>query len=137
MNRFGRPVSPSPTSQQSFVLVASFGRSSVRLNVDSVSLLLQSCLGGVAKDFHVKFLSGWMFSFCLSCKDVGFMVYRLKSFACKSFAVFFFLWGNGGPNWVLEFSRWKEEQAAEWTYVRKKKTQTWYSSTQNAITCCF
>jgi hypothetical protein len=29
----------------------------------------------------------------VSCKDVGFMVYRLKSFICKSFSVFFHLWG--------------------------------------------
>lgn len=132
--RFDRLVSSSPASSQpAFILVASFGRSSIRLNEDSMSLLLQACLGGIAKDFHVKYLLGWMFSFQVSCKDVGLMVYHLKSFACKSFAVFFFLWGNGGPNWIVEFSRWKEEQVAEWTNVGKKKSKpdgppSWNSS---------
>jgi len=65
--RFGCLVSP-PSSQnaKSFHLVASFGRSTVRLNSDSVSLILQACLGGNAKDFRVIHLSGWMFKFCFA-----------------------------------------------------------------------
>lgn len=45
--RFKCQVSiPSSSSDPSFLLVVSFGRS-------SVSLLLQSCIGGAARDFHV------------------------------------------------------------------------------------
>lgn len=65
-DRFGCPVSPSdPRSPLIFRLVVSFGRSAVRLNVDSVSLILQACLGGIAKEFNVSHLSAWMFSFCV------------------------------------------------------------------------
>ena len=62
------------------------------LNEDLVGSILQACLGGVAKDFNVIHLSGWMFSFTVSYKDVGFMIYKLKSFTCKSFDAFFHLW---------------------------------------------
>lgn len=96
---FGRSVSPSEAPSPSiFHLVASFGRSAIHLNEDSVSLMLQSCLGGSAKAYIVFHLSGWTFGFSVSCKDIGFMVYKLKSFSCKSFSIFFHLWGDGGPN---------------------------------------
>jgi len=73
--RFGCSVSPTSDSPlPEFYLVTSFGRSTVRLNADSIGLLLQSCLGGVAKDFNVTHLSGWMFKFSVSCKNVGFMI---------------------------------------------------------------
>jgi len=107
----------SPLPALSFLLVASFGRSSVRLNKDSVSLLLQSCLWGSAKDFRVAHLSGWMFQFSVSCKNVGLLVYKLKSFSCKVFSIFFFLWGNGGPNWIKDYNAWCLEQDAKWTLV--------------------
>jgi len=77
--QFGCPVSPiSPHAPSSFHLVASFGRSTVRLNIDSVSsLILQACLGGNAKDYNITHLSGWMFQFLVSCKNVGFMIHNL------------------------------------------------------------
>lgn len=124
--RFGCPVSPPKASSPSaFHLVVSFGRSAIRLNEVSVAMILQSCLGGVAKNFNVFFLSGWMFSFCVSCKQVGFMVYNLKSFACKSFSVFFHLWGNGGPNWRKDYDLWLREQEAEWTVVGSKSKKSY------------
>lgn len=63
-----------------------------------------------------------MYRFTLSCKEVGFPIYKLKSFACKSFAVYFFLWGNGGPNWRKDLDLWHQEQEAEWTKVGNKKS---------------
>lgn len=45
-DRFGSSVSPILTSP-GFVMVVSFSRSSLRLNVDSISFVLQSCLGGL------------------------------------------------------------------------------------------
>lgn len=90
--RFGCLMSPPIAfSPSAFYLVVSFDRSAVCLNEDSVGLILQACLGGVGKDFNVIHLLGWMFSFSLSCKNVGFMIYKLKSFSCKSFATFFHL----------------------------------------------
>lgn len=119
--RFGCTVSPSEALSSSvFLLVASFGRSAIRLNEDSVSLILQSCLGGSAKDFNVLHLSGWMFCFSVSCKNIEFMVYNLKSFSCKSFSIFFHLWGGGGPNWRKDYALWCKEQEDEWTIVGSK-----------------
>lgn len=90
-HRFNYSVSPSPSSSvRPFVLIASFGCSTLCLNVDSVGLMLQASIGGVAKDFDVVHLSGWMFHFSVSCKEVGFMIYKLKTFICKHFAIFFF-----------------------------------------------
>lgn len=120
-HRFALSVSPtSPLPQSAFRLVANFGRSAIRINVDSVGLMLQVCLGGIAKDFSVSHLLGWMFSFYVSCKDIGFMIYKLHSFSCKSYALFFHLWSGGGPNWHKEFALWCDEQDAEWTTVGSK-----------------
>lgn len=102
---FGCSVSPNKAlSSPAFHLIVSFGRCALRLNEDSVGLILQACFGGIAKDYNVIHLSGWMFSFLVSCKNVGFMIYKLKSFSCKAFAIFFFLWSGGGPNWKREFA---------------------------------
>lgn len=126
--RFGCSVSPKPpVSPSAFHLVASFGRSAIRLNEDSMGLILQSCLGGIAKDFNVFHLSGWMFSFSVSCKNVGFMIKNLKHFASKSFAIFFFLWSDGGSNWRKDYALWCQEEDAKWTTVGSKKSyaDTW------------
>jgi hypothetical protein len=61
-----------------------------------------------------------MFSFSVSCKNVGIMVYKLKSFSCKSFTAFFHLWGNGGPDWKRDYALWLDEQAAKWTTAGAK-----------------
>jgi hypothetical protein len=61
-----------------------------------------------------------MFSFSVSCKNVGVMVYKLKSFSYKSFTAFFHLWGNGGPDWKRDYALWLDEQAAEWTTIGAK-----------------
>lgn len=58
-----------------------------------------------------------MFSFSVSCKDVGFMIHNIKSYSCKSFAIFFHLCSGGGPNLHREFSLWCAEQEAEWTSI--------------------
>lgn len=59
--RFKCSVSPcSLPSPKAFLLVASFGRSRIKLNVDSVGIILQACLGGDAKNFNI--LGGWFFN---------------------------------------------------------------------------
>jgi hypothetical protein len=51
-SRFSSSVSFFPSfSSSEFFLVVSFSRSALRLNEDSVGLLLQSCLGGFDSDF--------------------------------------------------------------------------------------
>ncbi|CAO2141198.1 unnamed protein product [Urochloa humidicola] len=65
-----------------------------------------------------------MFRFSVFSKNVGLMIYKLKSFACRSFAIFFSLWGNGGPNWQKEYRLWLLEQEAEWTHVTRNKKKS-------------
>jgi hypothetical protein len=109
----------SPLSRE-FFLVATFGCSSILLNEDFVSLILQLCIGGSAKDFNIRFLSNMSFHFSLFSKVVGFMIYHLKFYKCSKFAVFFDLWGNGGPNWLREHRLWLSEQEASWMHVSGK-----------------
>jgi hypothetical protein len=57
---------------QEFWLVASFGRASFRLDPDSASEALSTCLGGIAKDFQVIFLRDRTFRFSVCSRNVGF-----------------------------------------------------------------
>ena len=108
---FGTLVHHSPPSADgSFFLLVTFHRFLFRLTEDSVSLALQACLGGRAAGFHVKFLSTNHFRFSVSCKQVGFNVYRLRRVITSQFYVYFHLWSNGMPNWEREKRLWEEEQ---------------------------
>uniref|UniRef100_K3Z092 Uncharacterized protein n=1 Tax=Setaria italica TaxID=4555 RepID=K3Z092_SETIT len=113
--------------------VASYGRSAIRLNVESVSLILQSCLGGVAKDFNVQHLSGWMFQFSVTSKNVGFLVCRSGSFKCNLFGIFFALLGDGGANLQRQYDLWLSKQQASWTYVSRKSSGKLYAYAARAV----
>ncbi|TVT97149.1 hypothetical protein EJB05_57616, partial [Eragrostis curvula] len=118
--RFASTVSPL-SSSSGFLLVASFSRSAIRIDEHSVSLILQSCLGGTADDFKVSHLKDWCFSFIVSSKHVGFMIYHLRKVLDKSFDLHFTLWRNGGPDWVHELQRWEALQDEEWHHVCRSK----------------
>lgn len=116
-------VSPSSSSND-FFLVATFGHSAIRLNDQSVGLILQSCLGGKIEDFHVIHLSGMMYHFSVSSKNVGFLIYRLNSYECASSVVFFSLWGFGGPDcWKKNLDLWIHDQENELTVYRRKSSR--------------
>lgn len=122
LRQYGSPVSfdPSfPTSQ--FFLVISFGRCKLKLSENSTSLILQSVIGGVPENFRVLKLGERVFRFSVSSPAVGFHIYKLRSFECAHFKVFFNLWHGGGPNFRSEFRRWQAEEKAQWTVVGKKK----------------
>jgi hypothetical protein len=86
-----------------------------------VSLILQSCIGGVAFDFKVIWLKDWCFKFSVSCKNVDLMIYHLRKFSSKHFNIHFTLWRNGGPDWICELSQWEMLQEAEWHLVSRTK----------------
>jgi len=120
-HQFGSTVhfnSPSPSG--SFFLLATFRWFLFRLTEESVALTLQSCLGGCADKFHVKFLSTNHFRFSVASKHVGFLVYNLRRVISSSFDVYFHLWNNGTPHWEREKRTWEIEQEKEWTTVLSK-----------------
>jgi hypothetical protein len=86
-----------------------FGRAKFKLDCDSVSIALESCIGGLCDDLFVIQLGDRVFRFSVNSKAVGFMVYDLKCFSSDSFKCYFHLWGNGGPAWKREFVSWQRE----------------------------
>jgi hypothetical protein len=82
--------------------------------------MLQSCLGGIAEDFNVVFLRDRTYRFSVHSQQVGFYVHNLRHFKSSEFVVFFFLWGNGGPNFIHEFRQWETEEQRSWSVVKPK-----------------
>jgi hypothetical protein len=104
-----------------FFLLATFRRYLFQLNEVSVALALQSCLGGLALDYQVSFQSHNHFRFTVSCKLVGFEIYKLHRFIGRSFDVYFHLWSNGAPHWEREKRLWEEEEEKLWSMVLSKR----------------
>jgi hypothetical protein len=100
-----------------FLLLATFKRYLFQLNEFSVAVALQSCLGGSAAAFQVSCQSHNHYRFSVSCKDVGFAIYKLRRFIGRSFDVYFHLWSNGAPHWEREKRLWEEEEAKRWSLV--------------------
>jgi hypothetical protein len=113
-------TSTPPRPLDRFFLLATFRRFLFRLTEESVALALQSCLGGCADKFHVKFLSTNHFRFSVASKHVGFLVYNLRRVISSSFDVYFHLWNNGTPHWEREKRAWEIEQEKQWTAVLSK-----------------
>jgi hypothetical protein len=107
-----------------FLMAVSFGRAKFKLDVDTVSLALESCLGGSSEDLTVVHLRERVFHFSLASKQVGFLVSSVKSFSCSAFKCYFHLWGNGGPHWRSEFRSWQMQCNEEWTLVSPNKKRT-------------
>jgi hypothetical protein len=91
-----------------------------QLNEDSVAIALQSCLGGLAQHYCVSFQSHNHFRFTVSCKKVGFAIYKLRRFIGTSFDVYFHLWSSGAPHWEREKRLWEAEEARKWEKVMSR-----------------
>ena len=76
-----------------FILIVSFSRHAFRLSEDSVAAALEAAIGGSAIDLHVDHIKDKVYSFQVSCKQVGFIIMDLRSFACDLFKCYFYLWG--------------------------------------------
>ncbi|KAM0888596.1 hypothetical protein ACQ4PT_028241 [Festuca glaucescens] len=117
---FHTTVHPTRNSSH-FTMVVSFGRSIFRLSEDNVSLALESVTGGLCDELKVSILRDRVFSFTVSCRQIGFMILQRRSFACDQFKCYFHLWGRGGPNWGCEFHLWQQECQQEWILVSPSK----------------
>lgn len=85
---FNRSVHPTDYSGH-FIMVVSFARHSFRLDVDNVGLALESSIGGCCSQLKVSFLNDRVFSFNVSCKQVGFLSsINVALFAPNSNAIF-------------------------------------------------
>jgi hypothetical protein len=122
-NKFRSTVHPLGKSNH-FLMVVSFGQSKFKLDVLSVGLALESCLGGSPDDMLVVQLSDRVFRFSVASKAVGFLVNSLRVFSSAEFKCFFHLWGNGGPSWQREFKFWQSECQQEWILVSPNKKRT-------------
>jgi hypothetical protein len=69
-------------------------------------------------------LSDRVFRFSLSCKDVGFAVYRLRSYVCPSFKAYLHLWNSGGPNWIKEWQLYYDEESKSWKLVSHRRNMS-------------
>jgi hypothetical protein len=54
--------------RREFLLVISFGRSKFKLDIHTVSIVLQACFGGIASRFHVKLLRDRTFRFSVASR---------------------------------------------------------------------
>ena len=110
--------------RRAFTLIVSFSHHAFRLSEDSVAATLEALVGGSAIDLWVLHVKDKVFSFQVSCKQVGFIIMHLRSFACDLFKCYFNLWGNGGPNWVRELKIWRKECDAEWILISPTKRRS-------------
>lgn len=86
-------------------------------------------LGGHSQAFRVVQLDDRVFRFSVSSKSVGFHIFKLRSFECSDFKVFFHLWHGSGPNYEAELRNWEAEQADEWSDVVKRDHPPQHQST--------
>lgn len=121
--RSGSAVNVLPSSRaKPFFLVLSVGHCKFCLSPSLIEHLLQAVLGGFSRAFDAVQLSDRVFRFSVASQLVGFHIYNLRSFECVDFKVFFHLWHNEGPNYLVEYHNWCFEEAAQWKESAKRKT---------------
>lgn len=118
------PPSHDPSRSRGFLLLVSFGRCKFRLDEFSVARILEATIGGSAPLFGVHFLNDRVFRFMVCSQPVGFHIYKLRSFECANYKLFFNLWHGGGPNFWQEYKLWKLEEQASWTMVGGKASSS-------------
>ena len=93
--KFGSTVHFSPSrDRQEFFLVVTFSSASSPLNVDSVGIALQCCIGGISSGFKVKKINQRAFKFSVANNKVGHFIYGLKDRVWPDFVCHFHLF-NG------------------------------------------
>jgi hypothetical protein len=95
-SKFGESVGASNLSLVGFSLLVAFGRCRFRLEEAFVASSLSTILGCSGDALSVCSLEDRIFLFSVSCKLVGFEVYKIRSFSCEEFELSFHLLNNAG-----------------------------------------
>jgi hypothetical protein len=114
-----------------FFLLVSFSRNRFRLTEESVSICLQSILGGQASDFRPFLMEDQIFKFSVSSKKAAFMVLALSPVVEDMFKLAFFLCNDSGFNLALRFAKIDSGPSFSWEPVRKKKSEAFYKRSLN------
>jgi hypothetical protein len=122
-NSTGLRIHGRSRRENNFLLLATFRRYLFQLTEETVALALHSCLGGFESDFQVEYQSHNHFRFSVSCKAMGFAIYKLRRFVGKEFDVYFHLWSNGAPHWEREsvFGRLKKPRNGHLFFLKSKR----------------
>jgi hypothetical protein len=118
-SKFQRNIAPVSPSSACFLLLVAFGRCRFRLDLSFVADSLSAVLGCQPDDLRVEFLESRIFTFAVSCKEVGFEIYKIKSLSCDEFELSFHLLNDLGLNAARDFSSDKPAPAP-WNEVRGK-----------------
>jgi hypothetical protein len=124
LSKFGTSVAFQPGfRKREFILVISFGRSSFKLDIHTVGLVLQACFGDPASKFGVSCLRQRVFGFLVDSCAVGIEIYNAGKVSDPIFEFHISLWGNGGPNWIVEERKFYREEELSWKIVNSPKKQ--------------
>ena len=102
--KFQRNIAPVSPSSACFLLLVAFGRCRFRLDLSFVADSLSAVLGCQPDDLRVEFLESRIFTFAVSCKEVGFEIYKIKSLSCDEFELSFHLLNDLGLDAARDFS---------------------------------
>jgi hypothetical protein len=120
--RYGESTSPaSGLDSMDFFLLVSVGRCKYRVSEHSVGLIFQATLGGCVVDFKPLQIVERVFRFSVASKNVGFHIYKLGSFSCDQYQIFFNLWGNGCAHWISKSEKIYKEEQDKWQVVQRRK----------------
>jgi hypothetical protein len=134
LDKFGSSVAFQPGfRKREFFLVISFGRTSFKLDIHTVGLVLQACFGDPALKFRVSCLRERDFRFLVDSRAVGFQIYNAGKVVDPIFEFHISLWGNGGPNWIIEERKFYREEEESWKIVISPKNQKRISAFQRLV----
>jgi hypothetical protein len=134
LNKFGFSVAFQPGfRKREFILVISFGRTSFKLDIHTVGLVLQTCFGDPASKFRVSCLRERAFRFSVDSRAVGFQIYNAGKVVDPNFEFHISFWGNGGPNWIIEERKFYHEEEESWKTIISPKKQKRISAFQRMV----
>lgn len=97
-----------------------------------MAFCLESVLGRKAKYFAVILVDQQIFSFSVSCKQVGFLVLGLKHFVTDSFKLGFFLHNDSGLQRAQFFSKSDSGRAFTWQEVKSRSKNSSFAAAVNS-----